>query len=62
MRNALRGRLEKLEAVLAPAGRYFLIDEADEPAPDARIAEFKAENNVKPQDNLVIIRIRYQER
>jgi hypothetical protein len=53
-----------LEQALKPAGRYFclVIYEADEPDPDARIAEFKIENGVQPHDEVVTIIVQYEGR
>lgn len=56
MRTSLRSRLERLEAVLAPKGRIFLLWDADDGAIDEKIAELRAEKNLGPRDVVHAVR------
>jgi hypothetical protein len=56
----LRSRLEKLEAVLAPAASVFIFTgvpraDDDDRSHDEQLAAFKAENGISPRDHLVVV-------
>jgi len=53
MRSRLSDRVKALEAQILPKGRvfvFFSFDEPDPPSYDERLASFKAENGVGPND------------
>ena len=56
MRTSLRSRLERLEAVLAPKFRTFVLWDADDGTIDEKIAELRAEKNLGPQDVVHTVR------
>ena len=61
-RDPHKTRLDALELALAPKGRPLaFVHNADDGDFDAAFAAFKAEKQVTPRDNLVVIRMTYQD-
>jgi hypothetical protein len=61
--RSLRDRLKRLEARIKPQGRTFVFCSFEEPGlpPFAdRLAAFKAENGVGPQDTLHTVIVKFE--
>jgi hypothetical protein len=54
-------RLAKIEQALKPEARLFTFHhfDGDEPGLDERLAAFKVEHGVTPQDQLVVIHVTF---